>query len=284
MRQITIVLVGLLAFAGVSSAETYYVNNLNGRDFNDGLVAIPVNSISGPLKTIRRALELVNSGDTIILANTGTPYYESLSFVGTRRGGVKSFPLTLIGNGAILSGLRGLPKDSWQKAGEGLWRVSFTRKGSYALLRDGLLMKEHRADDPATILDSLPEGQWCAHRGSVYYRQEGVIDPSLERIDYAADEMGVTFYQTDHVRIQDLTIQHFRVDGLNAHNMSRGIILDNVISRENGRAGLAIGGTSAVQTIGGRFEANGRHAVLITGKGSLEADGSEFDVEPDVGG
>lgn len=283
MRRLALIaFAGLSVFTGTISAENYYVNNLNGRDRNDGLVETPVHTISGPVQTIRRALELVGSGDTINLANTGTPYYESISFVGLRHSGVKSIPLTLAGNGATLSGLRGLPRQGWNQAGKGLWQLSFSRKGDCVLLRNGFLVTEHRPDESASILETLPVGQWAAHRGSVYFRQDGIVDPTMERFDYGAADMGITFYQVEHVRIQDLIVQHFRIDGINAYNMTHGIILDNVTTRENGRAGLAVGGTSSVRMLGGNSESNGRHSVLITGKGSLETSDPEFDVEPDV--
>lgn len=275
-------LCGLLLCARGLPAEDYYVHNIDGRDQNDGLSDEAVNASTGPLKTIRRAMELAGTGDTIHITNTGTPYYESLSFVGERLSGVESFPFTIVGNGATLSGLRGLPRQGWRRVNEDLWQVTFNRKGSYKLLRDGLPLTEYRPETTDGILDALPPGQWCAYRGSVYFRQDGLEEPSLQRFDYAADEVGITLYHVEHVRIVDLTVEHFRLDGINAQNMCKTITLENVVTRENGRAGVAVGGTSGVSMQQSKSEGNGRHSALITGKGSLNSSETEFDVEPDV--
>jgi hypothetical protein len=250
----------------------YFVDNANGRDSNDGQSDVTLNSVTGPVRSINRALQLVRSGDTIILANTGLPYYESFSLVGARLGGVPGLPLTILGNGATLSGLRQLPPGSWLQDGPDLWRVSFNRKGHYCLLRNGDLLPEHRVEDAEDPRPTLPAGQWCAYRGSVYYRQEGGVEPQHLRFDYAAEETGITLYQ----------VEHFRVDGVNAHNMCRGIVLENVTSRENGRCGIAVGGTSSVTFRGGTLERNGRESALITGKGLLAVEEGTLDREPTV--
>ncbi len=273
---------GVCWTAGLLPAETLFVNNLNGRDQNDGLAAEPLSGLTGPVRSIRRALQLATSGSTIVVTNTGTPYYESLSLIGGRLSGVPRVPLTILGNGATLSGLRGLPPTAWQQETEDLWRVTFNRKGFYQLLRDGFVVTEHRPDDGGDPRATLPAGQWCAYRGDVYYRQDGITEPPLERFDYAADEMGITLYQVEHVRIVDLTVEHFRVDGINAYNMCREIVLENVIIRENGRAGLALSGTSGVLFRGGRIEANGRESALIRGRARLHVIDAEYDVEPKV--
>jgi hypothetical protein len=281
-RGLGCALCGLLICAGVLPAENYYVHNIDGRDQNDGLADAAVNASTGPLKTIRRAMELAGSGDTILITNTGTPYYESLTFVGERLSGVESVPFTIVGNGAILSGLRGLPRQGWRRVEEGLWQVTFNRKGFYKLLRDGVPLTEYRPENSTDVLETLPPGQWCAFRGSVYFRQDGLEEPGLQRFDYAADEVGITFYHVEHVRIVDLTIEHFRLDGINAQNMCNTITLEDVICRENGRAGVAVGGTSSVSMQDCKSEGNGRFSALVTGKGSLNASGTEFDVEPEV--
>jgi hypothetical protein len=275
-------LAGLLIVSSITSAENYYVDNLNGRDRNDGLTDVPLNSLTGPVKSVRRALELAGSGDSIFLTNTGVPYYESISLVGLRHSGVLNVPTTIYGNGATLSGLRGLPRQGWRQVNADTWEIRFTRKGFYRLLRDGFPLPEHRPDDASRLLESLPPGQWGAARGSVYFRQDGLEDPTMQRFDYAAGEVGITLYQVEHVRIEDLNVEHFRLDGVHAQNMCRDITLSNVTSRENGRAGLAVGGTSSVQLRNGRLEGNGRDSALVTGKGLLEVVGSQIDVEPTV--
>jgi hypothetical protein len=271
-----------MMFVEVASAGNYFVNNRSGRDQNDGLSEVALNALTGPVRSINRALELAGSGDAVHVADTGTPYYESLSLVGARHSGAKNVPFTIYGNNAVISGLRQLPSKGWREASDGIWQVSFNRKGYYFLLRDGVALPEHRGEASANILETLPPGQWCAFRGAVFYRPNGFVIPTQDRFDYAADEMGITLYQVEHVKIVDLTVQHFRVDGVNAHNMCVGITLENVTSRENGRAGLAAGGTSSVTLLNSKLLGNGRDSALITGKASLDVRESELDVEPSV--
>lgn len=273
---------GLCCATGFVAAENYYVSNLDGRDQNDGLAEKPLNALTGPVKTIRRGIELAGTGDTIVIANTGEPYYESITLVGNRVSGIGRLPFTIRGNGATISGLRQLPKEGWRRIGPELWQVSFNRKGFYYLLRDGFRAPEYQPDNLTDILETLPAGHWCAYRGTVVWRQQGINEPTEDRFDYAADEMGITLYHVDNVKIVDLVVEHFRVDGINAHNMCSEIVLENVTCRENGRAGLAVGGTSKVVFREGKLEANGREAALVTGKGLLTVENSDLDAEPTV--
>ena len=274
------VVCGAWALAGSASAENFYVDNLNGRDINDGLTQVPLNALTGPVRSINRALQLAGSGDTISIANTGRPYYESLALVGHRLGGVQHVPFTILGNGATLSGLRQLPRSGWRRVTPELWQVSFTRKGFYRILRNGLSAPEFRPDSQEGILESLPPGQWCVWKGSIYFRQDSIVEPPEERFDFAADEVGITLYQVEHVRIVDLKIEHFRLDGIHAQNMCQAIELEGITSRENGRAGLAVGGSSSVMFLAGRLSKNGRHSALITGRGRLEIEASRLDARP----
>ena len=82
------------------------------------------------------------------------------------------------------------------------------------------------------------------------------------------------------MRIENLTVQHFRLDGISAFNDCRHIELENVTCRENGRAGLAAGGASSAVFRGGKLEANGREAALVTGKAVLSIQDSQSDAEP----
>ncbi|MFP6764631.1 MAG: hypothetical protein VB858_13475, partial [Planctomycetaceae bacterium] len=80
-------LIFAVALAGPASdvrAETLYVNNRMGRDHNNGTQEKSVNETTGPVRTIQRALKLAGASDVISIANTGTPYYESITLYGPR--------------------------------------------------------------------------------------------------------------------------------------------------------------------------------------------------------
>ncbi|MFO0919365.1 MAG: right-handed parallel beta-helix repeat-containing protein [Planctomycetaceae bacterium] len=272
----------MLILVETVSAKTLYVNNLTGRISNDGLSPEDQAQFTGPTNSIRQALKLATNGDTIVLANTGTPYYESFTLVGARLGGISAMPLTIEGNGATLSGLRELPAGGWCNRGQGLWEISFNRKGFYHLVRNGTTFPEFRPAASGQSLEDLPLGHWVSHRGHVFLRTSETDEPRFDRFDYAAEDVGITLYHVNHVRIANLTVEHFRVDGINAFNDCHGIELDNVTCRENGRAGLAACGASSVIFRRGTLESNGRDAALVTGKAALSIENSTLDAEPTV--
>lgn len=281
-RAILIALFCTFLASNAKCAENIYVDNLRGLDRNDGLSEWTINPASGPVRTIRRAVELATPSCHIHIKNNGTPYYDSFSLVGRRLSGDPQLPLTIHGNGITLSGLRQLPPAAWSEEANGLWRLSFTRKGYYRILRDGFSVTEHRLQGGEDPRPSLPEGQWCAYRGDVFFRQTGTVNPIQERFDYAADEIGITLYDVTNVRIENLTVQHFRVDGINAQNLCKSILLENVSSIENGRAGLAAAGSSSVELQGSRLRGNGHASAFVSGRADLLVENSEHDVEPTV--
>jgi hypothetical protein len=65
-------------------------------------------------------------------------------------------------------------------------------------------------------------------------------------LEFAAEEVGITLLDAEDVVIRNLELRHFRLDGVNAHDRCKNIVLDHVRLIENGRAGLAVGGSSLV--------------------------------------
>ena len=262
-----------------ASATDIFVDNLIGSDLFDGRLVRPIDSGAGPVRTLHRAMQLARHGDQIILTRPGEIYYDSLSLTGSRNSGSKNHPFTLIGNGAIMSGLRAVPKQGWQPAGPELWKLTLTRKGFYRLLRDGQPLTEGRHELGVNPLDSLAAGEWAAWQGSVYFRADGER-PATQDFSYSADQTGLSLYQVDNVRIVDLTFRDFRFDGVHAQNMCRGITLENVTCINNGRAGIAVSGTSHIDVVGGKVAGNGRHQVLISKLAGAELRDVTMDGEP----
>ncbi len=273
----------LTVLSSPAEARIIYVDNLNGSDSYDGTALDIETKLTGPLQTIRRALKVAVRGDTITLRNTGEPYAEVLNLVGANHSGYETEPFTIYGNGATLSGVASLPSEGWQRQTDGLWRLSLTRKGSYRFFHDGQPIAEQvfakRDWSPA----ELPLDHWTSHRGAVLFRFNDRRTPITESWSYAAAELGISLVDVRNVRIVDLQIVGFRVDGLNADNNCRNIVLDNVTLHHNGRAGLAVGGTSQVSVVNSRIADNGRHSVLITERGGLQLEGCDLGgVEPTV--
>ncbi len=64
-----------LMLPGLSSGRDIFVNNKTGDDQRNGVGDRAVAETSGPVRTIRRALELARNGDRIILMPTGIPFH-----------------------------------------------------------------------------------------------------------------------------------------------------------------------------------------------------------------
>lgn len=263
------------------SAKDIFVDNLIGSDWFDGLLSRPVDSGSGPVRTLQRAMKVAGYGDQIILTRPGEVYYDSLSLTGIRNSGSKNHPFTLIGNGAILSGQRTVPKAGWRQAGPDLWKLTLTRKGFYRLLRDGQPLPESRHEGGTNPLESLAAGEWTAWQGSVYFRADGDA-PSSQAFSYSADQTGLSLYQVQNVRIVDLTLRDFRFDGVHAQNMCENVVLDNVSCINNGRAGVAVSGSSHIEVVGGKISGNGRSQVRISKPAGADLRDVVMEGEPTV--
>jgi len=263
-------------------ADIVYVDNVQGSDVFDGSSSTPFDQNSGPVKTVRRALQVARTGDTIVLANNGSPYYESVQLVGRRHSGYQHVKFTIIGNGAVLSGLRTVPPQAWRRVGADLWKMTPWRKGHYQLLLDGKPVPEQRVPRGARGLPKIPEGNWSAWRGSIYYQATHLDEPAQRPFQFAAEEVGLTFYKVHDVRIVDVTFRHFRLDGVNAHDFCRNIVLENVTSTENGRAGVSVGGTSEIVIRNSRLVGNRFEPLRISELGLVDVEQTEMDAPPTI--
>lgn len=274
----------LLNVATSATAEVYYVNNRTGADRNDGLVETPLSNITGPVKSISQALKLASFADTINVANTGVPYYDNLSFQGEKHSGDPVRPFRLIGNGATITGAMVVPEGAWREAARDVWKVTPFRKGFFQLLRDGKALPEVRlaAGEKWDSIPNLEVDQWCAWRGSIYYRIERLTEPSTLKMSIARRSCGITVFAAHNIVISDLTIQHFRLDGVNLHDLATDIQLEKLTLRENGRAGFAIGGSSTARISGSDIERNRNHSVLIQEAAAVAIEDCILDAEPTV--
>ncbi len=71
-----------------------------------------------------------------------------------------------------------------------------------------------------------------------------------------------------NVAVLDLTVQGFQTDGVNAHDTVKNARLAGLILRGNGRAGLAVGGSSTVEADGCLIGDNGQSQVNLSGYGN----------------
>ena len=274
--------VSLVLSINPCAAGVIYVDNRKGSDSNDGSTPEIVDTLTGPVRSIRCALRLAQFSDTIVLAKTRTPYYESISLVSRRHSGLEQLPFRIVGNGAIVDGSSPVPSSAWKQVGENLWKMTPIRKGHYLLLRGFQPIPEHRVDAGAASLSAIPAGLWAAWRGSIYYHSKTLELPEEIPFRFARRTVGLTLYKVQNVEIRDITFRHFLLDGINAHDLCSDVKLVGVKSAANGRAGLSVSGSSHVVLLGGEIDGNKHHSVLITEQGGAEVSETKMNQPPTV--
>lgn len=142
-------------------ASNYYVDNVKGKDTNDGKTA------ENTFATIARAMKAVRAGDTIHLKPNPEPYREIVSVL---KGGSPDNPITLDGHGATISGGEPCPAAGWEKYKNGVFsRSDIVSKA--ILIVDKNLIAEKRVYD-------------CLEPGEVGY------DPAERRFFFNPGEPG----------------------------------------------------------------------------------------------
>lgn len=255
-----------LVFPAVTSAKTIYVNNVRGRDQCDGSLQVPTDVRTGPVRTLPRALALAGPSNTVHLENTGRPYYSGIRLFGTRHSGLPDLPFRIVGNGSTVSGARPVPPVAWRRL-DAIWVLAPRRKGYYLFLRDGKVLPRHSLTGPNFDLTAIPEGQWSARAGRIYYRADTIGSPAQQNLAIAGGDCGLTLHAVRNVVIENLVLQHWRLDGISAPNLCRRVLLKNVTCRENGRSGLTVSGNSQVRGEEIRVQDNGRYSLLLEGLG-----------------
>lgn len=277
-----IILFCLLACSAPASARTIFVDNVGGDDRLNGRSEVRLDKQNGPVRSLDRAMKLAHYGDTVVLANNQTPYYGSLKLTGRRHSGDSDVPFRVLGNGATISGARSIPRRSWTKISDRLWTVSPAQLGHFLLLRDEKPLPRHKVPVDQAQPTELPAGHWCACRGRVFYHAlENEIPPQMP-FALAQDTTGISLYGVRHVVISDLSVRHYRVDGVSAHDLCRNVVLTGITAIENGRAGITVSGASAITIHKTATRRNAEASVRITENGSARVIESNFDVKPTV--
>lgn len=250
--------------APVTLARDIFVNNRSGDDRFTGRQRETSPDGTGPVRTIEKALRLAQQGDRIQVENTGEPYRESLSLMGSRHSGYLQQPFLLAGNGAVLDGSAPVPADAWEHYGavrasaqtsdgsktSGVWKSVFRfqppRVQYQQLFLNGRPVPRVAAAAAADEPPKLDPLQWCLHRGYIYFAVERQKLPGDYPLSYASRPAGISLLAVQNVLIQDFTIQGFHLDGINALESCRMLRTLRVTCRGNGRSGIAVGGASLV--------------------------------------
>lgn len=245
-----------------AAGRDIYVNNITGEDRFSGAQSVATPEMTGPVRTIARALQLASGGDRIVLAATEQPYRESVAIAGTRLSGSLRRPLVIKGNGALLDGSTAVPPEAWQHYRGTVFRFRPARKAFQQLFLDGKPPLLVPSPPPGHDIPRLDPLQWCLGNGWIYFCVEKDKLPGDYRLCCAALQTGITLFHVENVVIEDLIIQGFQQDGINLFNSARNIRLAGIISRGNGRSGITVGGASSAVVEACLLGNNGKAQLL----------------------
>lgn len=260
--RIAWILLVTLLWTCSAAARDIFVSNSQGDDGATGREPIVVPNRSGPVRTIAKALRLAEPGDRIVLEKTAEPYRETLSLVGSRHSGRVGADFVVEGNGAVLDGSVPVPSDAWENYHGPVFRFAPPRLGLLQLFRDGKPLVRVYASRWSDSPPELQPLQWCLHGGWVYFCVERMKLPDNYTLSYTLLRTGITLYHVENVRIQDLTVQGFQVDGVSAFNSARNVRLLRLTCRGNGRSGVSVGGASIVNLEDSLVGNNGEAQLL----------------------
>lgn len=237
----------LLFSSYLSAASDIYVNNQNGSDTNTGLEP------GKAFRTIRKAIAVVKPGDIVRLANTGSPYQESLVLANVN--GTADQRITIEGNGSTLSGCQPLDLTQWEQAGPGLYKNSVFYKANrfvsdfmriYYFLFDGEMCRMGRSrKGPCADFKNpadLKENEWTfTDSDSTFYLK---INPAKKladcRIEQPVRSNAVAVSgNTSYITIRNLICTHVYNDGFGLTGVNHHIILENIQSHYCGDDGIS---------------------------------------------
>jgi len=269
MRQI-----GAEAFKGAEArkapagpSRNIYVNNANGNDEADGLAA-EKSTKGGPVRTLAKAVSLLQPGDTLHLAVTDEPYRETLT-LGDDFGGVQGRPTTIDGHGATITGCDPLRWESWQPAGEGLYKSTTfmdelqefsdgSKIGRVFLVFDGVAqhmgrsMKGKKAHFKSP--GDLQPGEWTFVEGERAFYLKITGTPETAKVEAPYRRNGLTVrapkIAATHVVVKNLIVCRVLNDGYNLHGSSRDFLLQNIAALECGDDGISPHETNEVEIDG----------------------------------
>ena len=236
----SVVLFAVLALA----AKTVHVDGQNGQDSQDGLTT------ATSKQTIAAATSQLGPGDTLWLA-PGQTFYESISFPVD---GTPAQPITVEGNGAVISGLMAVPEDAWQDRGDGLFFQ--TSKIKWGALEPYLVDRNRTPLPRGRKPDSLQPGEAICTTDGLYIRCEPGRTPAGLGLQVTGRAAGIALANRSYLTVRNLTAEYFSNDGFNIHGYCRGLFFENITARYNGDDGFSIHEDVAAMVRGGHFHGN----------------------------
>jgi hypothetical protein len=254
----------LLLVSDTGIGRDIYVDNIAGDDRRDGSSGRSTGRSGGPVRSLRRALELAEGSDRVVLSDTGEPYRESVTLQAGKHTGIATRPFTIIGNGATLDGSAPVPSDAWNHVEGNVFRFRAPRTNFQILFLDGKPLVRHTVDREAGFPELQPL-EWCLFDRHVYFCAEKDKLPRQYELSHTSLPVGITLYEARNIVISDLVVQGFQLDGLNAHDSVFDATFVGLTCRGNGRSGISVGGASRVKIIACLVGNNGAAQVRTEG-------------------
>ena len=261
-----------------ATAGVIYIDSRIGNDRNTGRSATITGLDEGPVRSLEAAARVLRAGDVVEIANHGDPYFGSLTLAGVR--GLPTVPLVVNGHGAVLDGSEPIVSTAWEPLSADLWRLVPEQKAWYGLVRDEAAVPEVAAVPDASQPPTLPAAHWTVWHGAIYYQAEPDELPPLEPFRLANRNAGLFLYDARLVIVRNLTLRHYRLDGVHVADRCRDVLLEGITSEHNGRSGIFVGGSSRVLIRGGSTTGNRDASLLLRGLGTAEVEGTAFDTAP----
>jgi len=249
----------------VATGADYYVNNQTGEDANHGTAP------DAAFRTIGRINSRLQPGDTLHLAATGTPYYESIAF--SNLSGREDAWITVDGHGAVLDASDPLDPTQWTPVASGLyknekiypeqrWNKDYMTR--FFMVMDGKLNSMNRCmkgfNAPLKKPEDLLEKEWTlSDDATVIFLK---IDPAKKLEDYdirlPVRINGVSIHnQSDYILVKNITATHPFNDGFSMSGTGTHLRLENIRAIDCGDDGISAHGEQQYHVDGYYASGNG---------------------------
>ncbi len=259
----------------IATAATVYVDNVLGDDRHAGTAPVGTDG-DGPVRTLRRALQVCSAGDRILLAKTDQPYRESISLSTSSHCGNALSPFIIDGQGATLEGTEAVPRDAWENERGPVFRFRPPRTSYQQLFLDGKPATQRKMLAGETHFPKLEPLEWYRRGASIYFRVGADKLPRDYDLAYSARQTGITLYHVHDVMVTNLVVQGFRLDGVNVNDGAVNCELLEITSRGNGRSGVTVTGSSKARLGGCLIGDNGEQQLLLEGTSATIVDQCEL--------
>lgn len=268
--------VQLMSAADSAKAANLYVNNELGSDELLGGQSERMGR-QGPVETINCAIRLAAPGDRIVVAKTATPYREQISISGHCLRGLPHRKFVLESDGAVLDGTVEADAGAWRHVAGNLFAMTPRRLRYQQLFLEGKPLERVRLVSTYGADETLEPMQWALTSRSILLRSEAAKLPGSYGLRHAGLQTGITLYNTRGVVIRGFVIQGFHQDGINAHELVKDCLIENVECRANGRSGISVGGVSRVTASGCKLYDNGQSQARTESLAQLDLNDCDID-------